>query len=813
MIMPKPLILFIDAYDSFSNNIISLLETTLDVSVRTVKIDDPVLLGSETAFLQELRHYVAVVCGPGPGNPNNENDVGLIKRVWRLPKDELLPVLGICLGFQSLCLEFGGEVKRLQGPQHGMIREITHIGESDNIQATIFHGVGKIDATLYQSLCADIGHGVLSGETWEDAKWKPTNQCPNLLPLAWVEHDLSIPNDSGIFDEKILVAVQHAQNPFWALQYHPESICSNDESTKVIQNWFTHAMVWNQKSERRYLDTPDSLQGRSSIRESLLSKSRYIDSTTDGLIHFSNADEYFSGRVCFTQTINLPKRMTVTDIIECTQKNEVDRIVLESSNAHENTPVSGRFSIIGLDIKNCPRLEYTIQNQHFNLLVPSCSERGSKIYSFDKHQYGGVWNYIATQLDKIQPIAGNDESPFWGGFMGYTTYELGLEQIDVILNTETAKENSKPDLSLAWVKSSIVVDHCKNLVHIQRLAHDSQKKIAEDWIKNIIQELEQVKPSEVSRDSEDFMKSPVQGIRLPQEQAYESKVLACQSHIRAGSSYELCLTEQTLITLPDSDSSWEIYKNLSRHQPAPFASYIRLGTTTFISASPEQFLKWDEHGRCELRPMKGTVKKSVATKTLTQATAILDVPKEKAENLMIVDLVRHDLHGICGSGNVSVPRLMVVEEYTSVFQMISIVTGQIPSVLAKETKFHLSNDQESEDAQKSYHSGLDVLATSLPPGSMTGAPKKRSCEILRKIEGKPRSLYSGVVGYLDVRGRGDWSVNIRCLYRRDNEDCQTSDERSYHVGAGGAVTALSTAWGEREEMLTKLNGTLGIFMD
>jgi len=215
--------------------------------------------------------------------------------------------------------------------------------------------------------------------------------------------------------------------------------------------------------------------------------------------------------------------------------------------------------------------------------------------------------------------------------------------------------------------------------------------------------------------------------------------------------------------------------------------------------------------------MKGTVRKSPEVSTLEQATALLDIPKEKAENLMIVDLVRHDLHGVCGSGNVSVPRLMVVEEYKSVFQMISVVQGQIPPPYSSELKKYLS-ETEIENAERTRYTGLDVLAASLPPGSMTGAPKKRSCEILQEIEGgKERGLYSGVVGYMDVRGRGDWSVTIRCMFKWDDEDSvQVTEEgevraETWHVGAGGAVTALSTPVGEREEMLTKLSGTLGLF--
>jgi para-aminobenzoate synthetase len=407
--------------------------------------------------------------------------------------------------------------------------------------------------------------------------------------------------------------------------------------------------------------------------------------------------------------------------------------------------------------------------------------------------------------------------------MGYTTYEMGLEGIDVKSESRKGRRHSRPDLCFAWVERSLVVDHVKNVIHIQQLAPGAQKTSVNVWMDGLATKLEnsllqtQCVHPPISRQE---IHRSVLSITPPKNSEYESKVLACQSSIRAGDSYELCLTDQTTITLrksPTPASSWSLYKTLRQRQPAPFGSYLRLGTATLVSSSPERFLKWDSNGKCELRPMKGTVRKSAEVSTLEQATALLDIPKEKAENLMIVDLVRHDLHGVCGSGNVSVPRLMVVEEYKSVFQMISVVQGQIPPPYSPEMKKYLS-EGKIQSAERTRYTGLDVLAASLPPGSMTGAPKKRSCEILQEIEGgKERGLYSGVVGYMDVRGRGDWSVTIRCMFKWDDEDSvQVTNEgevetETWHVGAGGAVTALSTPVGEREEMLTKLSGTLGLF--
>jgi para-aminobenzoate synthetase len=211
--------------------------------------------------------------------------------------------------------------------------------------------------------------------------------------------------------------------------------------------------------------------------------------------------------------------------------------------------------------------------------------------------------------------------------------------------------------------------------------------------------------------------------------------------------------------------------------------------------------------------MKGTAKKSDTVRTLADAEKLLRIPKEEAENLMIVDLVRHDLHGVCGPGRISVPHLLKIEEYASVFQMITVVKGQLPEPEGEE-------GEEGEEGAR--YTAIDVLSASLPPGSMTGAPKKRSCEILRAVERfHERGIYSGVVGYVDVTGKSDWSVNIRCLFRYDDE-CACGQPgctgrgggecgEVWHVGAGGAVTTLSTAEGECDEMFTKLEGSMWLF--
>ncbi|KAH8682805.1 ADC synthase [Tricladium varicosporioides] len=840
----ESLILFIDAYDSFSNNIISLLETTLHAPVRTIKIDDPAF-NTDEALHKELRHYDAVVCGPGPGHPGKERDVGIIRRIWRLCNEELLPVLGICLGFQSLCLEFGGKVRRLNGPQHGMIRRVTHIGETElEGQESIFTGVGEIHATLYQSLCVDLGQDTISNYDWPDQKWKPFKKTQDLLPLAWVESGIVKHGYSDSKDDRVMVAVRHTTKPFWALQYHPESICTNKESEKVIENWFNKARTWNQNSRHRPKDRGESTNSRAATRESLLYASEKLRPMLNGSADFPHnrlADDRRENVITLGDTIyyyrilDCPGPISAQDIVDELHISHRDQIILESSNAYVQSTgsadVRGRYSIIAYGVHKNMRFEYRAGSDKITCVLPKGHDGKPVSCDTDLRPFGGVWQFIAQYLDKTRLKTGIEDSPFWGGFMGYTTYELGLEGIDVQCR-ESSKTSSRPDLCFVWVTRSIVIDHRKNKIYLQHLAPRDDGEIANTWLCHMIDKLDPLlhphSPigTHPSPRLSPFKSNPIFSpntikVSRPGNAIYEEKVLLCQESILSGDSYELCLTDQTRLTTPHAShaETWQIYKSLRARQPAPFASFIRLGGATLISSSPERFLTWDAQGKCSLRPMKGTVSKSKEVDTLAKATVLLDVPKEKAENLMIVDLVRHDLHGVCGSGAISVPRLMVVEEYASVFQMISIVEGQIPRPFASWNEENKLDVVQMERRMRERYTGIDILSASLPPGSMTGAPKKRSCEILQEIEqGQERSLYSGVVGYMDIGGRGDWSVTIRSLFRWDDE-CETIDEGSglesktdtWNIGAGGAVTALSTPEGEREEMNVKLRGTLGVF--
>ncbi|KAK1835854.1 ADC synthase [Podospora conica] len=812
---PPPIrILLLDAHDSFTNNIISLLTTTLPppsppVHVSVLPIDAPL---SRPAFLAELRRHTAVVCGPGPGSPLVDADVGLMRLVWELDGEDLLPALGVCLGFQSLVVAFGGGVRRLRRGMHGMVRGVEHCGGG------LFEGVGAgCGVVLYHSLGGDVGQDGVGEGSWRDGKW---GRVGGLVPMGWVEEERE-----GGGKERILMAVRVEGKPFWGVQYHPESVCTEEEGGRVVGNWLREAVRWNEERGRVVVEDGMGVAG-APTRASLLSRVGGRGAEGEWW------EEVGVGGVLHGVTVPVPRGVQVPEIVEAVEQDGGERIVLDSANAaaaEARGDVRGRYSIVGMGLEEAPRVEYHTGDDYATVRLKRV--RGHQVDMAQRVSlagYGDIWGFVASfhEARRIQSPDEESDLPFVGGFMGYVTYEQGLEGIGISL--EHPRPHHRPDVCLVWVTKSLVVDHLLGVIHVQHLCPDPSE--ATQWVDNTATRL--LAPQAFHKRDGPFpplkTRRPSRGatIHPPLTKEYEAKVTLCQEYIAAGESYELCLTDQTTITRPLSDSprttttnprrrrrsstappppsSWSLFKTLRARQPAPFASYLRLGPATLVSASPERFLSYTAAGLCSMRPMKGTVRKSAAVATLAQAERILHVPKEEAENLMIVDLVRHDLHAVCGPGRVTVPRLLQVEEYQSVFQMVTVVEGRLPPPPAPDGG--------------GRHTGLDVLAASLPPGSMTGAPKRRSCEILRLVEGegRERSLYSGVVGYMCATGRGDWSVTIRSLFRWDDERGEEEGEEErevWHIGAGGAVTILSTPEGERDEMFTKLAGPLRVFAD
>lgn len=787
---PRKSILYIDAYDSFSYNVVAMLEEVLNVKVTVMTIDSEWPDGNMTEFLQ---HYEAVVLGPGPGDPQIPKDVGIMKDIWNVDETDMLPVFGICLGFQSLCLHHGIPIGRLPYPLHGQVHRISTTGKD------VFDGIRDLRVTLYHSLYAKLDDCEASVE----GQTGLSKHDGELDLLAWLFID-STETEVGT---QIPMAIRHQSKPFWGVQFHPESCKSDREACgQLLRQWWEMVLNFNKRTGRG---------GYGTLFDTLVTRSDYMASLPDAaftMLKWSASTSSKSACRMFSQS-----DLTAEAICE-TLNTPGSQTVLFQSN--------GRYSIISVPSPGSWRLEY--YSASGKLSLEDLSNRGMHEYSTFV-SVSQFWDALRFLMEMKKIDNGDPTVPFWGGFLGYFSYEMGLaclarpKDAESIHNSFQERHSSRSaitddpaDASLLWTDRSIVIDNQTGRIIVQSTRESDD--VPGRWLDQTLQSLN--KPStanilpqddNVIADGQTLDTILNQGdITFPSPQSYIKQVEDCKADLEAGESYELCLTCETSITLPSPDTNsgranfpWKLYKRLRKYNPAAFSAYAKLGNVKIVSSSPECFLNWDRESTLEMKPMKGTVRKT-DDMTMEKAREILGSTKEMAENLMIADLIRHDLYGICGSGNVYVEKLLEVEDHGRVFQMITHVKGDVNSRRLGPAVRDMPQLQTSNMA---VH-GLTALQRCLPPGSMTGAPKERSCMHLSSIEDRKRGIYSGAMGYLDLGGGGSFSVLIRTAFTSSDDK---DEKQLWRIGAGGAVTTLSTGEGEWDEMLTKLRTVCNIF--
>lgn len=379
--------------------------------------------------------------------------------------------------------------------------------------------------------------------------------------------------------------------------------------------------------------------------------------------------------------------LTVHSICNGLNLGQDELIVLDSEM--RQLPELGRFSIIGIVLPNTKKIKYSVGAHYV------CLQEGDKeeLIHLDNHG-GNIFSFVKAFMSEYQIMPDNDRA-FCGGLMGYITYEACLETIGI----SASMRASRPDICFAFIEQSIVVDHSERVVHVQGLKIRDLCTETDQWLAQTVAVLKALSKKKQSSKPETrpptILDRVVRRV-LPEEREYRAKIAECQKEIGARNSYELCLTDQTLISLAGSTPSWDIYLNLRRLNPSPFGAYIRLGPLTLLSTSPERFMNWSRFqirsampndaeaelfSTCQFRPIKGTVRKeqrkpdgSTYRVAHGEATAKLTTQKEIAENLMIVDLIRHDLYSVCR--DVWAEDLMAVEEYESVFQLVSVIEGK-----------------------------------------------------------------------------------------------------------------------------------------
>ena len=592
-----------------------------------------------------LPQFAAVVIGPGPGSPEVPEDVGVVPHLWNLPDHSLIPVFGVCLGLQSLAVEFGAHLKRLDVVKHGQISRIDHNGTG------LFKGVGEAHAVRYHSL-----HVVLQDDG-------------DIEPLAWA-------ND-GAENGQVVMAIKHKSRPFWAVQYHPESVCTSVGGLQVIQNFWRLAKSWyafQGRSLPSWSDVTTALVGSPWPHRPLTGSSQYDTLSVT------------------TSTLHLPN-ISVTDMCNLLDAPDesVPFVLLESAAQ------PGRYSIIGCVDHNSLKINYSLGADYL------CLSRGGKSWP-EPLGRNDVWSWLKTFMQSRKASDGPSDIPFWGGLVGYLGYELGLGSMQIpIIHGKGVPNRRHPDLCLVFVERSIVVDSLFDDVYIQSLKTED-----DEWIEETARILAKASTRSTSRyETQAPLFSQPPTIHFPSEETYKSRICKAKEHLFAGDSYELCLTAPTRITVHPrqhpTSSSWELYKRLRRHNPAPYSGYIRLHPSTLLSSSPERFLSFTRppHSRCQLRPIKGTVRKAPGITREVAEALLAGCKKEVAENLMIVDLIRHDLHGVVGD-DVSVKQFCRVEEYETVWQMVSVIEGARP----------VSGSDVNSGAL-----GWEVLKRSLPPGN------------------------------------------------------------------------------------------------
>ncbi|MER2135463.1 MAG: chorismate-binding protein [Arthrobacter sp.] len=379
----------------------------------------------------------------------------------------------------------------------------------------------------------------------------------------------------------------------------------------------------------------------------------------------------------------------------------------------------------------------------------------------------------------------------WAGALGY-----GLKR-----ETGGAAHPGEPvpgaepgaaDAALVFAARAVVLDHLLGRVHLLVL-HDPELEepgSGTPWLEHARQILDAV-PSARSASPAGPTDSPAPsggpGFVFRDSRAeYLAKVRRAQAEIRNGNSYEICLTTALEGSLPGPVPPQEVlalYGALRRRSPAPFASLLRVGGLALLGTSPERFLRVTAGGALRAEPIKGTRPRgSAPAEDAALRQDLLESIKDRAENIMIVDLMRNDLSRLAVPGSVTMPRLCVVESYATVHQLVSTIDAQLAPGASR----------------------AEAVAAAFPAGSMTGAPKVSTMAILDNLEAAPRGFYSGAVGYFSLTGAADLSVVIRTLVLQPDAAGGTS----LCLGVGGAVTSGSDPEAEFEEVRTKARGVL-----
>jgi para-aminobenzoate synthetase len=577
-----------------------------------------------------------------------------------------------------------------------------------------------------------IGDGIFAGLPQQFTAVRYHSLCvaaplpPALEATAWAE-------------DGVIMGLRHRDLPWWGVQFHPESICT-EHGAQLMANFRDLALASrrrrpsHRKAPAHHSAAPPQPAGGVRRTEPRQSESpamqvlvRYIERTVDTETVFTNL--YRPSTKAFW----------------------LDSVYVEA-------PLS-RFSFLG-DAEGPDGEVLTFRIGDSSVTVePSVG--------VPYREPGTIFDALRRRTDR--QVTGAEDLPFDlnGGYVGYFGYELKAD-----IGSPTVHRARTPDAM--WIRASrfVAVDHVEHRTYVVAVVEPDATDSAMVWIHRTVRTLREL-PTAAPETQRPAVadNARISDWLVRSRSRYLADIAECQRQLRAGESYEICLTNKLRLPAPDDDL--EYYRRLRRLNPAPYSALLRLGDLTIFSSSPERFLRIDHERNVETKPIKGTTPRSTDPGLDEQLRSSLqNDDKTRAENLMIVDLLRNDLGRICKIGTVAVPRFMATESYATVHQLVSTIRGVLRSDVT----------------------AVDCVRACFPGGSMTGAPKLRTMEIIDSLETEARGVYSGTLGYFGFGGTADLNIVIRTAVRWRHE---------LTIGAGGAIVLGSDPHAEYDEMLLK----------
>jgi para-aminobenzoate synthetase len=534
-------------------------------------------------------------------------------------------------------------------------------------------------------------------------------------------------------DDGVVMGIEHRRRPLWGVQFHPESIAT-EHGAKLVENFYALARQ-RKETPVRATKRPQNAPRRARAAKAGVSGTEL-------------------------QMRTIPGEPSTEALFERLFAAEEHAFWLDSADAPTRLAQSSYLGTsAGPD--RCV-LEYDVDAGVISVhrAGGTTTERGSIFEVLDREL---AQRSLATPSGPVPDLL--------GGFVGYLGYECKAD-----VGSTNMHSSDVPDAVLMLANRLIAVDHVRHCTHLIAIPAGDEEE-AECWLDQAEATVADVladPPADPAPTDPPFGEPTGSHVSFKcgrGREQYLADIARSQAELAAGESYEVCLTDQ--ISTEASPEPFDLYRNLRRSNQAPFAAYLKLGEVAVVSSSPERFLSVDRERRVEARPIKGTTKRSSDPAQDAELKAELtNDEKTYAEHLMIVDLLRNDLGIVCEVGSVAVPELMVVEDYATVHQLISTVEGRLPA----------------------DRSAVECTRACFPGGSMTGAPKLRTMEIIDDIETQARGVYSGAIGYFGLDGTMDLSIVIRTIVLRPGRTT---------IGAGGAIVMQSDPVDEFDEILLK----------